>query len=338
VGIRWADARYIPTGLGYVTASSRTLGAPMFFSIETLNHCNLRCVYCPQSKPHEHFINGHGRMTLEQFDAVLDRIQTAFRPRSVSLHRDGEPLLNPDLETYIAHATDRGMSVSFSTNGTLLTPERAQRLLSAGLRFANSDFCADAAVYESLRVGANWHKTLAGLVYLLDAADELKLPFRIIIKDLNAGGPETEQTRAAMSATRELFAKHAARVGVIPIFFHNALRRSAQDLSLRNPVRSSHYNLCHQPWVNMTIDWSGRVVGCCRDLRSEYVLGNILEQPAWEIWNGEPMRRLREALAQRRPRDINICASCDLPWRGSYSGRTLTEGVASYLFSRVYNT
>jgi Iron-sulfur cluster-binding domain len=38
------------------------------------------------------------------------------------------------------------------------------------------------------------------------------------------------------------------------------------------------YTLCHQPSVNFTSDFHGRVVGCCRDLRREHVLGNLLEQ------------------------------------------------------------
>jgi len=43
------------------------------------------------------------------------------------------------------------------------------------------------------------------------------------------------------------------------------------------------------------------------------VLGNLLEQPTSEIWNGERMVQLRRALSKKRPEDINICKACDVP-------------------------
>jgi radical SAM protein with 4Fe4S-binding SPASM domain len=96
------------------------------------------------------------------------------------------------------------------------------------------------------------------------------------------------------------------------------------------------YTLCHQPWVNFTIDFAGRVVGCCRDLRSEYVLGNLLEESATQIWNGEKMMALRRALTEKRPQDIGICKACDVPWQGSYSGRTPLEKVRNFFFAGAW--
>jgi radical SAM protein with 4Fe4S-binding SPASM domain len=88
--------------------------------------------------------------------------------------------------------------------------------------------------------------------------------------------------------------------------------------------------------VNFTVDFAGRVVGCCRDLRSEYVLGNLLEQPAAQIWNGDRMVSLRKALAAKRPQDIGICKACDVPWQGSYSGRTSLEKVRNFFFAGAW--
>jgi radical SAM protein with 4Fe4S-binding SPASM domain len=88
--------------------------------------------------------------------------------------------------------------------------------------------------------------------------------------------------------------------------------------------------------VNFTVDFAGRVVGCCRDLRSEYVLGNLLERPASEIWNGDRMVGLRRALSEKRPEAINICKACDVPRHGSYSGRTPLEKVRNFFFAGAW--
>ena len=76
---------------------------------------------------------------------------------------------------------------------------------------------------------------------------------------------------------------------------------------------------------------------CCRDLRSEYVCGSLLETPMREIWNNERFVELREALVNERPYDINICAKCDLPRSGSYAGRTFVQKATNLLFGKMWN-
>jgi radical SAM protein with 4Fe4S-binding SPASM domain len=144
-----------------------------------------------------------------------------------------------------------------------------------------------------------------------------------------------------MEQTRKLFAEWPGRVDMMPVYFHNALGQSLVDLSSArtpgpSPAINGFYTLCHQPWVNFTVDYAGRVVGCCRDLRSEYVLGNLLHEQAADIWNGERMRQLRRALAEKHPEWINVCKSCDVPWQGSYSGRTPLEKVRNFFFAEAW--
>jgi radical SAM protein with 4Fe4S-binding SPASM domain len=326
--------RFLPTGLGYLFGRESTPGPPVFFTIETLNTCNLRCVYCPQSAGSEHFVNGRGTMSLASFERILTALSDAFGIKTVSLHRDGEPLLNRHLEDFVAAAANRGLAVTLSTNATRATPERARALLAAGLRMANTDFCADPSVYESLRVGGRWSDARDGVRNFLEAAGAAGGDFRFVIKDLDARDSEGRVLPDRLRATRELFDPATERLSVIPVHFHNALGESASDLSRKGPRQ--RYNLCHLPWVNMTIDWSGRVVACCRDLRSEYILGNILEQDPWSIWNGDAMRALRRALRRRRPQDINVCANCDLPWNGSYSGSSPLGRIGRFFGDRIW--
>jgi radical SAM protein with 4Fe4S-binding SPASM domain len=185
--------------------------------------------------------------------------------------------------------------------------------------------------------GAWWAPRMVGTDFCADAAFEAKADFRIVIKDLATHGPPPQEAKGLIEQTQQLFSGWQERVTVMPVYFHNALGESLVNLS--GPVATSNggvYTLCHQPWVNFTVDFAGRVVGCCRDLRSEYVLGNLLEQPASEIWNGERMVQLRRALTEKRPEAINICKACDVPWQGSYSGRTPLEKVRNFFFAGAW--
>jgi radical SAM protein with 4Fe4S-binding SPASM domain len=309
-------------------------------------------------------------MSLDNFKRIIANLQSVFDLRIVSLHRDGEPLLNKHLEDYIRHLTDLGTCVTVSSNCSLIPEQRAKRLLASGLRMVTTDFCAQAELYEQLRARGIWRETLAGMRNLLQAAAEAKADFRLVIKDIATDGHPREQAEPIMEETRKLFVHEKDRVTVIPVYFHNALGESLVSIqaastdstvpptmataaganggaAARNgsPIPatpspkvepSGFYSLCHQPWVNFTVDFAGRVVGCCRDLRSEYIVGNLLEESAADIWNGERMKRLRRALAEKQPQEINICHVCDVPWQGSYSGQTPLEKIRNFFFSKTW--
>jgi len=329
----------ISTGISYLLQRDRVWGQPIFFTIETINSCNFRCIYCPQSDQEHHFINGRGIMSLEDFKRVIANLRSCFDVRIVSLHRDGEPLLNKRLEAYVSHLRDVGIYVTMSSNCSLISEERARSLVAAGLRMVGTDFCADLALYEKLRARGVWTETLAGIRNLLRAAVEARSDLRFVIKDMATHGRSVADGQALMEQTRALFSEWSDRVTVMAVYFHNALGESLVNLNA--PAATGNgaeavYTLCHQPWVNFTVDFAGRVVGCCRDLRSEYVLGNLLEQPAHEIWNGERMVELRRALIGKRPEDISICRACDVPWHGSYSGRTPLEKVRNFFFAGAW--
>mgnify|MGYP001373135380 CR=1 FL=1 len=82
----------VSTGISYLLQRDRVWGQPVFFTIETINSCNFRCIYCPQSAPEHHFVNGRGIMSLEDFKRVIANLRSCFDVRIVSLHRDGDAL------------------------------------------------------------------------------------------------------------------------------------------------------------------------------------------------------------------------------------------------------
>jgi hypothetical protein len=71
-------------------------------------------------------------MTQETFDQTLswfERFQTKF----ISLHNFGDPLLHPELISYVKKAAEVVPQVQLSTNGLLLNPEVLWDLKQAGL-------------------------------------------------------------------------------------------------------------------------------------------------------------------------------------------------------------
>jgi hypothetical protein len=56
------------------------------------------------------------------------------------------------------------------------------------------------------------------------------------------------------------------------------------------------------------------VVACCRDLRHDTVLGNLLTDSLLSVWNGPKYQQLRSALLARKPDSVGACRNCDLPY------------------------
>lgn len=325
---------YYRNGISYVLGSERVFGPPIHVHVEITNICNFRCVYCPQSLPDEHFkILGRGKMSLDTFRRIVDKLTLRYNIERLILTRDGEPLVHPRLEEFIKYARSRIPIVTLSSNGSLLTEHRADALIASGLSMMKGDFCYDKNLYEDLRVGGSYDKTLQGYLNILKAAKKRNVFFQLVILDLASYQYDnTSEILDSVERLKTLFAGFEPWIGVGPSTMHNALDESLQNLSKNTAKKSQVYNRCHHPWLEMVLDYRGNVVGCCRDLRSEYIVGNILEFDDPDLlWNGERMRSLRKNLKTKQPERVNICSKCDLPYGKSYAGGSLKEKLFGFL-------
>lgn len=98
--------------------------------MEIASTCNLTCKTCMRQirKKEE-----EGLMDRDLYLKILEEL--ASLPSIERLHFGGygEPLLHPQLPFFIKKAKERGITVSVSSNGTLLTKDRAELLMDSGL-------------------------------------------------------------------------------------------------------------------------------------------------------------------------------------------------------------
>jgi len=274
-------------------------------------------------------------MTYDQYEQILKKITSEYKIERIVLTRDGEPLVHPDIEKFVLLATKKGIHTTIGSNGSLITLERARLLIKNGLSIMKGDFCVNKREYENLRVGAKYEKSLKGYQNILRAAKEVKANFILVLIDLHTYYlSEPDEVNKSLDDLRSLFKGFEDRLHIGKALMHNALGESNELFSTSiKDYQKRKYNLCHHPWLEMVIDYRGNVVGCCRDLRSEYQVGNIFvaKNIDKEIWNGENMRNLRRNLKKKRPENINICAKCDLPYGISYAGRSIPGKIMRFL-------
>jgi 12,18-didecarboxysiroheme deacetylase len=92
--------------------------------------CNLKCIHCyahavERSKERE--------LTTKEAQNMIDDLSAFEAP--VLLFSGGEPLMRRDLVTLAHYAVDKGMRAVISTNGTLITKEKARELKDVGLSY-----------------------------------------------------------------------------------------------------------------------------------------------------------------------------------------------------------
>jgi putative heme d1 biosynthesis radical SAM protein NirJ1 len=142
--------------------------------------CNLCCVHCYASA-------GQGRagarLRARELDTgegkrLLDDLAAFNVP--VILFSGGEPLLRPDFFELAGYAAGLGLRSTISTNGTLITPEVAQRFRSIGVGYVGVSLDGIGAVNDRFRgrPGA-FEEALAGIRHCLEAGVRVGLRFTI---------------------------------------------------------------------------------------------------------------------------------------------------------------
>lgn len=106
---------------------STFMSQPFFVHITPTRKCNLRCEYCYQ------YDNGTNEMSLDSFRGIIDNNYKLGL--SIVSFTGGEPLIWEHLDKAIEYCTQKNIFTQLTTNGTLLSEERVNRLKKAGLDY-----------------------------------------------------------------------------------------------------------------------------------------------------------------------------------------------------------
>ncbi len=321
-------------------AKARKLqSGPRMLDLVPTHRCNLRCVGCV------HYDNeGPGDLSLPFFRSILEESAPwVVQYRFCSL---GEPLLNKDIPEMLELAARAGIGCNLMTNGTLLTRELAEHLISKA-RLDILTFSIDGATAEtceSLRRGLKFDALLDAVAAVVDAKrragldhpviqansiamkdniDELpdlvRLAGRVGIEDLNVHFLTVEgETGFASSLFDE--PERQRRV------FEEA-RRAGQDLGvvLHLPPDiddTSFRQRCYLPWDTLIIDTDGTARMCY--FSWEEAVGNVVEDGGIRaVWNNALYQMVRGTIETECP-FYRYCGHCG--YRVGYARREAHEG------------
>ena len=139
---------------------------------EITRSCNLSCIHCRAAAQYGPYPNEF--TTQECFD-LIDEIVTFANP--VIILTGGEPLMREDIFEVARYGTDKGLRMVMATNGTLITPEIARKMVASGIqRISVSIDGKDAAHHDAFRkVEGAFEGSLQGIRYAKEAGMEFQI-------------------------------------------------------------------------------------------------------------------------------------------------------------------
>ena len=312
---------------------------PIHIQLEPTTYCNLNCASCGRSKYLTHFAH----LSPEHFRAIVSQI----RPLKITFSGTGEPFMNPQIFTMIAMAKDEfGCSINTTSNGTLLTEDLCEQIIRSRLDLLKISIdAATKETYYTLRRQDFFERILFGIRTLIElkkrhGVERPFIRFNYVISQENIDeiprvlqladtlgidaiffqflwllGIEERRETLIGGLTFERY-QHALKDAIA------ASRACRVTTNLRDMQRKlplywqkyqstsvEHHRICLLPWFSAYITQEGDMRPCCTCLHDYTTMGNLLESPLNEVWNGQKYQEFRRAIkAGKRP--FPICETC----------------------------
>ncbi|MDD5675087.1 MAG: radical SAM/SPASM domain-containing protein [Chitinivibrionales bacterium] len=298
---------------------------PKVIYINNTTHCNAKCSMCP-TKYSKRTVQV---MSMELFKKIITEIapyKDAITNLYIGLH--GEPFVDRLLEERVELCAEHGFrNVILTTNGSLVTEERATRLLAMGL--SGIHFSLESLrpeVYEKIRVGLCHKVVLNNILNFIRLRDQQKAATAIWIRFIESDA-NTAEADAFLDYWRS---KLNPRLDFTQ-------RCDMHDWALGSP-ELTHPDLqagdspCVHVMEQTSIHCDGTMGLCCLDYNGEYELGNVCEHNFLEAYNSEKFKAVRLMHQTRQRCRLRRCCNCSLPeyWGGDkrYNG-TVKKFVAA---------
>jgi radical SAM protein with 4Fe4S-binding SPASM domain len=141
----------------------------------TSRRCNLHCIHCYTESQDKFYPD---ELSHEEGRALIDQLSEFGVP--VLLLSGGEPLYRPDILELASYASDKGLRTVLSTNGSLITREKAEEIKKANVAYVGVSLDGVGMVHDTFRgVKGTFQKSLEGIDHCHEAGVKAGLRFTL---------------------------------------------------------------------------------------------------------------------------------------------------------------
>ncbi len=287
--------------------------------------CNLRCRHCGSDCRMDCEVED---MPIEMFLPVLDEVAIVAKPsETMIITTGGEPLLRKDIAKCGREITQRGFIWGMVSNGMLLTEEKLDELISAGLKSiaisldgfekehnwmrgnSRSFHHAVGAIKALTKKNITWdvitcvnQQNFSTLEQLRDFLIDIGVKHWCIFTVFPAGrGKDDPEMQLQDDDYRKLmdFIVQERKWGAIDLSY------SCEGFLGRYEKRVRDYQYFCQAGINVASILADGSISGCLSIRSDYYQGNIRSDSFADVWrNGFQLYRNREWMK------AGECAEC----------------------------
>lgn len=261
---------------------------PSVLFVESTNACNLSCVFCPRKKSRKKI----GFMNFRLFKKIIDECTNFDKLSELYLHKDGDPLLAPNLPKMIEYAKKGEISdkVAIASNGLLLDEKNSLKLLKSGLdELTISLDAVNPRTYEKIKgvPASNFETIERNVKRFIELRNEMDLIYPIVkLKIIYMKETQKE--------IKEFIKKWKPIADSVPVRAYITWAQSVNDRNVQQVKIPNDPHPCAAPFTNLAINWDGEVSVCCVDWNKELIVGDVNKETIYDIWHGETLRELRK--------------------------------------------
>jgi len=282
---------------------------PSQILVDVTEVCNLACVHCPhpQFKNSEHY--GSRVLTPDLNTKMVDEVRQHGQDitQYIRYAANGEPLTHPQIYEMLEYATrNSGVIVTLTTNGTLMTEKRIERLLTAGVDVI--DISLDAftpETYAKIRVNGNLNVTRGNVLKLIQMSQKSSSSTKVVVSYV-------EQPQNFHETNEfEAFWKDNGAEYVVIRRLHSC---SGANTELAEVKRNNNANqvrrACLYPWERIVLNPNGDLAFCPSDWVHGSFIADYRTTTIYETWQGEFYQKLREAHLSNNFANHKFCGQC----------------------------
>lgn len=275
--------------------------------IEITNVCNLSCNFCPKTSRNYKFMNR------EEFSYILNEVRPFTE--HIYLHLMGEPLLNQEIEYFLAESKKKGLNVNLTTNGTLLKNVGDKLINSGALRQINISLHSFEANKKTVEL-EEYLNSVTDFIKKARANSEMICAIRLWNMDSEDLKGENNLNKQILKVLEENLniefslaekLQETNRIKLMEkVYLNMAEKFSWPDIKIGNLGENV---FCHGLRNQIGILVDGTVVPCCLDSDGNLELGNIFEKPLNEILSGERAINIYNGFSRRIAVE-SLCQKC----------------------------
>ena len=282
--------------------------APKSMMFDLTNACNHACYFC--NNPHQQ--RKISRMPKELGLRILREAREAG-VEEVGFYNTGDPFVSTDLEVFVAEASRLGYSyIYLTTNGALARPERATKVMDAGLNSMKFSINAGSReTYKAVHGRDDWDTVISHLKVVSEHRKTLSHPFYLAISYV-----KTRLTEDECAAFEEKFGPLVDEIVFSEC--HDQLGQMSETESMlaanRLAKRNERYEgVCSSPFKRAHLTSEGYMTMCCVEYENYVALEDLREMSFMEAWHSP---RFQDA--RRRHMEGNLAGTiCDRCWFGN---------------------